>query len=69
MMAFEKLIAFFLPDLFTVTLKATIMFFTEARIWNVEYFCSELLKRFLVNSEFAENTVNFIVGKSLILEA
>lgn len=67
MQVYEKLLSFLFPDLFIMTLQATTTFFTEARIWNIEFFCAELLKRFLTDPEHTVATINVLLSKYTVL--
>ncbi|KAK9727841.1 hypothetical protein QE152_g18982 [Popillia japonica] len=45
--AFNRLMLFLLPDLFTTVIHAVVTFFEEARLWDTELLCSDLIQRIL----------------------
>lgn len=62
MSAYEKLVEFLQPDLFAMSLQAILTFFSDGRVWRVENFCSEILKRFVYNNTQAESIIDQILS-------
>lgn len=48
---YDKLLSFLLPEFYSLVLNASISFYEEANIWDVEYMCSNMLQRLLLRSE------------------
>lgn len=63
MSVYEKLVNFVQPDLFAMSLQAILTFFSDGRIWNIENFCAEILKRFIYTNEQAETVIEQLLSK------
>ncbi|KAJ3624749.1 hypothetical protein MTP99_018349 [Tenebrio molitor] len=63
---YDNLLIFLIPIYNTVVFNAVMTFFEEANIWDVEYFCSNLLQRLLMHSDETNRTNSVIEIISLI---
>jgi hypothetical protein len=57
---YDNLLIFLIPIYNTVVFNAVMTFFEEANIWDVEYFCSNLLQRLLMHSDETNRTNSVI---------
>lgn len=57
---------FLLPDLFVTVIHSVVTFFEEARLWDTELLCSDLIRRILQVCNEYEKCIQILLGENEI---